>query len=624
MASHLRPWLTRLQLQPALALAGLFALWVLMEALAGLRLLAPLDTYFSDHLLRQHASQRPTPDNIVMIGIDQRSLEDDAMLDFAGRNWPWPRMVHAELLRELQQRGAKAVIFDLTFTEGDPSAPESDRAFAQALRAFPAYLPLVVQPDGQPSPFKRLPPLMAVRPGPDAQPDAGAPLLTPMALPVDVWRTGLINFLPDPDTVGRRYYIDYSRQGWRIPSLPARVARDQGWVVPLQTDILLNWYSKPFPRLSYRDVVLSRQFSKPIPLPDLRGKIIIVGAYASGLSDLHPTPLSRLTDPPTPTAGPEILATALANLQHGDWLRPAPRASELGLAILLMFLLAWGWRRGWHVSLLALGLLLATALSTLGSYLLLQRTILWLPFSYLTLCWLYFFICALLYFLAERRRREHTVQLFNRFLDPRVVRKLVDRNALAQAEVGQAVEISVLFSDIRGFTTLSERQPPEKVVQMLNGYFDLQVEAIDLHGGTLDKFIGDAIMAFWGAPLSNPHHASEAVAAALDMTDRLEQFKRMLGEAGQGFDIGIGIHSGPAVVGLIGSTQRRLDYTAIGDTVNLASRIEGQTKGIARILVSESTRLACGEQFEFIDHGEHQVKGREQPVRLFEPKRKTT
>ena len=116
-------------------------------------------------------------------------------------------------------------------------------------------------------------------------------------------------------------------------------------------------------------------------------------------------------------------------------------------------------------------------------------------------------------------------------------------------------------------------------------------------------------------------NAINAVEAALDMVDELMAFRSELGEAGSHFDVGIGLHSGPAVVGLIGSSQR-LDYTAIGDTVNLASRIEGQTKGVARILVSQATRELCGDQFEFIDHGVHHVKGREQGVRLFEPKRR--
>ncbi len=158
-------------------------------------------------------------------------------------------------------------------------------------------------------------------------------------------------------------------------------------------------------------------------------------------------------------------------------------------------------------------------------------------------------------------------------------------------------------------------------MSLLNAYFTKQVGVIFKNHGTLDKFIGDAIMAFWGAPLPDEQHAVNAVNAALDMVDALEDFRTAHGLAD--FDVGIGIHSGPAVVGMLGCDQR-LEYTAIGDTVNLGSRLEGVTKGIARILVSQSTRDLCGEQFEFLPHGSCKVKGREEPVNIYEPRRKVS
>jgi adenylate cyclase len=149
------------------------------------------------------------------------------------------------------------------------------------------------------------------------------------------------------------------------------------------------------------------------------------------------------------------------------------------------------------------------------------------------------------------------------------------------------------------------------------------VEVIFRNGGTLDKFIGDAIMAVWGAPLDDAQHAEHAVRCALEMSQALEAFKRELGEeAGALFDVGIGVHSGQAVVGLIGSEQRR-EYTAVGDTVNVASRIEGLTKGVSRILVSEQTRQRCEQVFDFVPHDLYKVKGRAQEIALFEPRHKT-
>ena len=146
----------------------------------------------------------------------------------------------------------------------------------------------------------------------------------------------------------------------------------------------------------------------------------------------------------------------------------------------------------------------------------------------------------------------------------------------------------------------------------------MQVDTIFRHGGTLDKFIGDAIMAFWGAPEEDPQHACRAIAAAMEMINNLQVFQKSLRAEGIEFDIGIGLHTGSAVVGFIGSDTRK-DYTIIGDTVNLASRLEGLTKGIARVLISEETKKLCHERYHFKDHGTHQVKGREEYVHVFEP-----
>ncbi|HYD33657.1 MAG TPA: adenylate/guanylate cyclase domain-containing protein, partial [Methylophilaceae bacterium] len=211
-------------------------------------------------------------------------------------------------------------------------------------------------------------------------------------------------------------------------------------------------------------------------------------------------------------------------------------------------------------------------------------------------------------------------------LDPRVVQMLVESGETTETLSGKSREITVLFSDIRGFTTLSEKCTPEQIVELLNAYFSLQSEVIFRHGGTLDKYIGDAIMAFWNAPVDQADHALRAVEAALEMGEKLEVFRAQAGEIGSELEVGIGVHTGPAVVGFIGSANRQ-DYTAIGDTVNLASRIEGLTKGVARVLVSEETKKLCelrGENpFAFMDRGSFAVKGRAQPVRLFEPRRKT-
>jgi adenylate cyclase len=180
----------------------------------------------------------------------------------------------------------------------------------------------------------------------------------------------------------------------------------------------------------------------------------------------------------------------------------------------------------------------------------------------------------------------------------------------------QQCTITVLFSDIRGFTTLSEKSSPDEVVALLNAYFARQVDVIFAHGGTLDKFIGDAIMAFWGAPIAQHDQADRALAAAVEMQKVKDEFVASLPPHLRHFDVGIGLHTGPAVVGMVGS-DRRVDYTAIGDTVNLASRIEGLTKSLAPLLFSDATRAALTGQWACRSVGSTQVKGREKPVSLF-------
>jgi len=268
----------------------------------------------------------------------------------------------------------------------------------------------------------------------------------------------------------------------------------------------------------------------------------------------------------------------------------------------------------------AIGLGAASALALAASWALAGRLVLLPLLAPLAAAWLFYFAAATAAYLRERRAREEAIAMFSRFVNPHVVRQLIERGGLEGA--GQARQVTLLFSDIRGFTTLSEKRTPHEVVEILNRYFTRQVDVIFRHGGSLDKFIGDAIMAFWGAPLDDADHARNAVACALDMADTLLAFKAELGDLGRDFDVGIGIHSGPAVVGLIGSEKRR-EYTSIGDTVNLASRIEGLTKEAGRrILVSRETMERCRGAFDFVSCGTFQAKGRAQPVELFEPHRK--
>lgn len=597
---------------PALAgllFAGLLALTVYFGPLTA------IDARLSDMVLRWQAHERLAPSSIVVVDIDQRSLEDPQMLELLG-NWPWPRAAHGEIVDYLARYQPKAILFDLIFSEPDVFRPYSDAHFAAALERFPALLPLVIAPDGQASPLAGLAPIMGITATAAALPDAALPLIAPKALPPHVWRTGIINFLEDDDGIGRRYWLWYHHDGWSVPSLPTRAALDAGLPLPDSNSLHLHWYAQPFERISYRDIYLDSLSEHPKLGERFKDRTVIIGTAAPGLHDLRPTPLSAVTP------GPQILATAIANLEHSDYLTPVSPVWSLLLGLATMALIGTVFHRQWHPAVGATTLF-AIGLGTVATaYLLLQYNLLWQPYSALGVAAAYYVAAGLWSYLQERRRREHTTQMFGRFLDPAIVATLSDEGQMAEASASTKREISVLFSDIRGFTTLSETREPEEVVALLNRYFDRQVEAIFSEGGTLDKFIGDAIMAFWGAPVDRPDHAHAAVLAAMAMMEQLDQFKQALGDDLAQFDIGIGIHSGPAVVGFLGS-KRRLDYTAIGDTVNLASRIEGETKGRARILVSEATRNACdafeGCRLDFVDMGEVTVKGRHKPVRLYQP-----
>jgi adenylate cyclase len=593
-------------------LTAAFLALALAEPLA-LRLLEPLESRLSDLFLRLQA-QRLAPDpEIVIVDIDDASLA--AMSEVAG-SWPWPRSVHGELIEGLARQQPRAIVFDVMFAEPDLYRPESDALLGDAVRAHGnVYLPILRQDpalDAYGAPLAPLAGALGAAPGPA---EARAALLLPRAVAPEGWRLGAINFLQDRDGVGRRYHLRLAVEGWWLPSLPARVARDLGWALPAGPSIILGWSAaQERPRVSY--AALYADFSRKQPRRDpaeFRDRIVVIGTTASGLHDIRATPVSSLYP------AVDILATALDNLKNRGWMEALPAGVPAGLGLALVLGLgAASWRR---VSTLAAGAALAaaTALLLAGSWWAAGNRLLLPVFAPLAIAWAYYFAAALAEYLREKAERERAVQLFSRFVNPHVVRELIARGGLSRE--GESREVTVLFSDIRGFTTLSETRPPREVVNLLNRYFSRQVAVIFRHGGSLDKFIGDAIMALWGAPLDDPEHARRAIACALEMADTLAGFRREAGDLAESFDVGIGLHSGPAVVGLIGSEQRR-EYTAIGDTVNLASRIEGLTKGVARILVSEDTMRLAAPHFDFIDRGSFKVKGRAQEVRLFEPVRK--
>ncbi len=604
--------------KPLLSFSLLFLLLALIETI-WLQRLQPLENQLSDWMVRQQAQDlRPDPD-IVIVNIDDASLA--RLQDVAG-SWPWPRAVHGELVQGLTRQNPQAIVFDITFEQPDVYRPESDQLFNRALEGTRnVYFPIVRRPAAQDAsgpPVQQIASLVGLVPTDKADPNAHIALSGPLAIEPRFWRTGTINFTEDADGVGRRYALYTEAYGWLIPSLPARVATDLGYAVPKQRDLLLAWRGgkNAFQIIPYADLYEDFSREKPLRAPDeFSGKIVIVGSDASGLHDLRRTPIHSVYP------GQEILAMALDNLKNQRMMQAVPPwlAPVATLWLLLLLFLTFG--RSLNALKIGIALSVLTGMALGASYYAVTHLLLLPLLAPLIIAWAYYFACALQSYLRERKSREQAMKEFSRFVNPHVVRELLESGG-SLSRSGESRHISVLFSDIRGFTSLCENRTPQEVVSLLNRYFTLQVEVVFRHGGSLDKFIGDCIMAFWGAPLDDQRHAQHAVAAALEMGEVLQRFKQELGVEGAGFDVGIGIHSGDAVVGLIGSEQRR-EYTAIGDTVNLASRIEGLTKGLSRILVSQETMRLCGQEFEFANFGAHTVKGREQAVELFAPSRRS-
>jgi adenylate cyclase len=591
------------------ALALLEAFW--LNSLVG------LDNRLSDALVRRHALTRTPDPEVILVAIDERSLE--AMAPEYGR-YPWPRSVHAQLLEQLARHGARAIVFDIMFTDPDSGRAQDDAWLVEAAVATPnAFFPMVrlegaddsqglsLDEYGEKLGFTRMP---------GAPLGASAALLLPFEPIALTGRIGAINFLRDDDGIGRRYPLWLDAQGWRIPSLPARVATALDIPLPDQDAIEIHWRGRPQDRtrISYADLLADLGSEKPGQYAaQVKDRIVVIGALASGLGDLRPTPMDGVHP------GMDILAAAIETLKHGDAPHRTARWATALLALLGIALVVGLFMARLSPVAIAGALLLVTPLAVGASYGALGAGWIVPTVTPLAFAWLTYLARTVREYLRQRAEKQRAVQAFGRFVDPRVVQTLVGQVGDPRETKGQSKVITLLFSDIRGFTTLSESRQPEEVVEILNKYFSRQVEVIFRHHGTVDKFIGDAIMAFWGAPVDDPRHAQNAVAAALEMGRVVDQFRQELGgELGKEFDIGIGVHTGPAVIGFIGS-ENKLDYTAIGDSVNLASRIEGATKGVARVLVSETTRTACGEEFMFSDRGTFKAKGKTAEVLLFEP-----
>lgn len=384
-----------------------------------------------------------------------------------------------------------------------------------------------------------------------------------------------------------------------------------GLRVPLSADGTVHVpyrAGSPFPYLSAAEVLAGRA-----PLEQLENRIVLVGSTAPGLADLRVTPFSN-TFP-----GVEIHAHLIAGILDGTiratppWAKDARLAAVLLLGALLTFvLLRFGPTVGLAATIALLGLLLA-------AYALAWSRFMVVPMAapMLTLFGLYALNTAYGFF-AETRSKRQITKLFGQYVPPELAVEM-SRDPTHYTMEGQSREMTVLFSDIRGFTNFSERLPPTELAEVLNAYLSTMTRVVQQHQGTIDKYIGDAIMAFWNAPVDLTDHAARAVATALDMQAALPQLNAEFAARGwPEVKIGIGVNTGRMSVGNMGS-EFRMSYTVMGDAVNLGSRLEGITKQYAVGILATQPTVDADPVHAFMKVDVVRVKGKETPVAIYEP-----
>ncbi|HWR73334.1 MAG TPA: adenylate/guanylate cyclase domain-containing protein [Nitrospirota bacterium] len=370
-----------------------------------------------------------------------------------------------------------------------------------------------------------------------------------------------------------------------------------------------------FPYISAADV-LSGAFNPS----GFRNKIVFLGTSAISTFDFAVTPFSARMP------GVEKNATIVENILNGRFIRDVPRSVTALVIIATGFLLSFLLPRLRAIAGIVLSLGLLAAFAVLNQYLFGSRGLyvnFVYPFS--NLLFITAFTSVYKYLVEERRSREIR-KMFSHYVSPKIVDQLIAHPELAKLG-GYRKEITVLFSDVRGFTTFSEQRKPEEVVEHLNEYLHEMTDIIFKWDGTLDKFVGDEIMAFWGAPLDQPDHAELAVKCALNMADRLEQLQeKWKAEGKYPLDNGIGINTGDVLVGNIGSADKKMDYTIIGDHVNLGARVETLTRKYdSRVLFTEFTyakieHLVREGKLYRVDMKEMdtvKVKGKDIPVKIY-------
>ncbi len=611
-----------------------------------------------DFRIKAFRKNKVLPSDIVVVLIDDASL--NALNKITGR-WPWPRNIHAEFMEFLALSGAKAIVLDILFTENEI---EPDQESGQLSRND---LRLVESTDYTKNTYHAVQILSDVQ-------DEYNPDLLDKPMPVNfinkfsldveaVNKTmehnnyylpfkelyevskgiGVVSFLPDHDGVFRSEKLLFNYQDNYFPSLALaplvgqlgneKIVLKKGSMeikttgslirIPLMknNEYLVNMYGL-YNAFSISGVILSMSKIQQGELDDLpvdpeefKDKIVFVGASAGGIEDLKHTSIA------TKTPGVFIHASICGNILTGDFLNfTGPVINFLSILILLVITV---------FSIFYLKTVLfqtvvpffAMIIFFIIAFVLFNSNIV-INMASPSFAFLAAYIVSFTYIsFTEGKEKRKIRNVLGQYVSPAILSTVLDKNQddYLKAEVGTRENLTIFFSDIRGFTEISEKYNVETVVEILNGYLSRMVNIIFNNEGTLDKFIGDAIVAFWGAPVRLPDHHYKAVISGIQMMEALKTFNQEnIGKDLPELKIGIGIHTGDVILGNIGS-EKKLDFTVIGDSVNLASRLEGITKTYkSPIIISQDTydhvhnEISC----KVLDYVK--VKGKNKPIKIYE------
>jgi adenylate cyclase len=573
------------------------------------------------------------PDNIVILTIDEESLSqaqqygaDPEKYPYLEplQSWPWKRSGYATVIDRLMKAGAKTVSLDLIFSDPSSYGAEDDEALRQIIQRYPGRVTLAASYESSVTPEGALNQLVA--PNPVIYQDDAGQGATPSI--------GFVNYLPDAN--GRIYLLgsQYQERIIRplglndLPSFDEATLQAAGISYPKPKGEEIFFYGPryTFPTVPFFHILEPKNWNGYLKQGQyFKDKIVLIGPTATSLQDLHPTPFSGNWRYPFLMPGVEIHANAIATLMQNRAISSTLLTSpQRGLLVLLGVMLV-----GWGISSLSdrpvsramWSLAIAFGWAAIGYFSLIQAGFIIptaVPVLLIALSGLSSLGTGTLSEQFEKLRLRRTLE---RYVAAPVVREILSQPEDFQALLqGRRLKAAVMFCDIRGFTNLSLKVPPEQLVAQLNAYLNVMVQAIITARGTVDKFIGDAVMAEFGSPVSQgeKNDVLNAVKAALSMRKALADLRQQWKKQNQPLLFnGIGINFGEVIAGNVGSVQR-LEYTVIGDTVNIASRVEGLTKQfITDILITDSVYDLVQNEIEAIFLGEHPLRGRDGMVGLY-------